>query len=80
MNHSSIHLAQWRTASFGIAADTTSNDLETLQAHLSRCKAPQHAALVMRHAARDVRGFLGSRVITVLLVSTLLLLLLVRVW
>lgn len=78
MTHSNIHLAQWRTASFGISADTTASDLQTLQAHLSRCKAPQRTTVIMEHAARDARGFLGARIISVLLMLILLSLVLSR--
>ncbi|MBK7000087.1 MAG: hypothetical protein IPH35_08985 [Rhodoferax sp.] len=80
MKHTSIHVAQWKTSSFGQSADTSPVDLDALQEHLTVCRKPQRAAFILQQSAKVLGGFLTARVMTTLVVASLLATAFLRAW
>lgn len=68
MNSVNPKFAQWSTASFGLSADTSPLELESLQAHLNSCKSVRGTPHRWQSSAQDVTRFVSGRVISTLLV------------
>jgi hypothetical protein len=64
--------AVWSSASFGDAAETTPGELAALGEHLSRCQRKQSRLFAMHCMVESTGSFLLSRVITTLVVTTIL--------
>jgi hypothetical protein len=72
MNSASTKFAKWSTTSFGLSADTSPMELESLQAHLSTCKHLR-GRFGWSYAAHDIHRFLSGRVISTSLVMLIAL-------
>lgn len=73
MNSAKPQVAQWSTTCFGLSADTSPMELESLQAHLNTCKSMRGGQFGWQYSAREVTRFLSGRVISSLLVLVLVL-------
>ncbi len=73
MHTSSIAAPRWSTSSFGNAADTSPTELTALGEHLDRCHAQRGRLFDARCIAESMHGFVASRLVTTLVVATLLI-------
>jgi hypothetical protein len=80
MNPSTTANARWSTASFGLESDTSSVDLESLRSHLASCQEPLRTSFILSHSAASVYGFLTARIISTLLLGSLFLAVILRIW
>jgi len=65
--------ACWHTASFGASPDTSPMELSTLGEHLGRCRGTHARWFALRCGVESVHGFVASRMVTTLVIVTLLL-------
>ena len=62
----------WSTASFGGSADTSPMELDALGAHLSHCSAVHGRLFALYCAAERMNTYVSTRLITSLVVTSLL--------
>jgi hypothetical protein len=65
-------IPHWHTSSFGSSATTTGRDLLALGAHAKHCRALRGHFHVLQSSAQSIQGLVTARVVTTLLVLTLL--------
>ncbi len=63
----------WSTSSLGGTADTSPMELAVLGEHLDRCKGSQRHLFALRCVAQAMNGFVSARLVTTLVVVTLLI-------
>ncbi len=68
-----ITLPLWSTASFGDTADTSPMELSVLGAHMTACKTLKGPLFAARCTAEAMHGFVAGRMVTTLVVATLLI-------
>ena len=73
MRTSPITIPQWSTASFGDTADTSPMELSALGAHMAACKTVKGRLFAARCAAEAMHGFVAGRMVTTLVVASLLI-------
>ncbi len=64
--------ATWSTSSFGSAADTSPMELAALGEHLRRCASARGALFPLKSAGEALGGFAAPRMITVIVLFTML--------
>lgn len=65
--------AHWHTASFGASADTSPMELSMLGEHLGRCRGRSARWSALRCGVESLHRFIASRLMTTLVIATLLL-------
>lgn len=70
----------WSTASFGTSAAPSPLELAALGAHLRRCQGTQRHLLAMQYVVQTLHGFVATRLVTTLVLTTLLMVLASLVW
>ena len=73
MKTNAITNSSWTTASFGGAADTSPMELSALGEHLDLCKESHGRWFALHCAAEFMNGFVSARLVTTLVVVTLLI-------
>ena len=73
MNPPTLSSPLWSTAAFGHAADTSPMELNALERHLVECRTLKGRLFGARCAAEAMHGFVASRLVTTLVVATLLI-------
>ena len=74
-----IPIAQWSTASFGVHPDTSSMDIDSLQAHLTSCRQPLRPVFMLKKSTQHLYGFFVTRIFSTVLIRFALLALLLHV-
>ncbi len=64
---------RWSTASFGASAGTSPLELAALEAHLTLCQGNHARLQTMQRMAHKLHGFIAARLVTTLLLLTLLM-------
>lgn len=65
--------SRWGTASFGVSADVSSDELSALSTHAETCRESGGRLFAARCAADAVHGFLAVRFVTTLVAATILI-------
>jgi hypothetical protein len=73
MNNTTSAAPCWRTSSFGHLADTSAGDLAELGAHVHLCRRANAQLFSLRCKADVLKTFMSTRIVTTLVVGTLLL-------
>lgn len=73
MKAEAIASRPWATSSFGGTADTSPMELYALGEHLDHCKGLTGRWFALRCAAETMNGFVSARIVTTLVVATLLI-------
>lgn len=63
----------WSTSTFSTSADTSPMELSELGEHLGHCQGVHGRLFVLHCVAETLNGFLASRLVTTLVVATLLI-------
>ena len=63
----------WKTSSFGGNADTSPMELSALGEHLNSCKGAHGRFFALQCFAESMNGFVSARLVTTLVIATLLL-------
>ncbi len=63
----------WSTSTFSNCADTTPMELSALGEHLGHCQGAHGRLITLHCVAETLNGFLASRLVTTLVVATLLI-------
>ena len=63
----------WTTSAFGGTADTSPMELHALGEHLDHCKDLHGRWFALQCAAETMNGFVSARIVTTLVVATLLI-------
>ena len=64
---------RWTTAAFSDAADTMPGDLKALGAHVKSCNGGRERWFALHCAVESIHGFVAPRIVTTLVVATLLI-------
>lgn len=73
MKINAIANTHWTTSSFGGTADTSPMELSALGEHLDNCKGLHGRLFALQCVAEKMNGFVSARLVTTLVVVTLLL-------
>lgn len=68
-----IALPYWSTASFGETTDTLPMELSALGTHMAACKTLKGRLFDARCVAEAMHGFVSCRMVTTLVVATLVI-------
>ena len=72
MNNTPETISRWSTSAFGSPADTSPMELAALGDHLALCSAQRPSLIALRLAAQTFNDFVAPRLVTTLVLFTLI--------
>jgi hypothetical protein len=73
MNRPACNAPSWSTSSFSDAVDSSPMELSVLGDHLGRCKESNGRMFTVRCFAESLNGVLAGRLVTTVVVATVLI-------